>query len=363
MDYIGDISNADFLVLKEFALKSENILEFGVGASTQVIANYNKGAFTTLDTSEHWINLTKKNITYLGIKEDTTFLLYNNFKPIGTYDFVFNDGVDHLRNEFGLKIWEYIKVGGVLAYHDTRRQGDVNNVIQVISKHFNEISDVQFNVNSSNITLIYKKELQPYYDWNIAEQRVMNMPKDYSVPLYYRNTLTQIANRNKCDKGTEYFEKHGYTEEYAKYIPEKGKNILIEIGIWHGDSLKMWNEYNPDLFIHGIDISNNVFNYIKESDRIKIYIGNQSDTSFLQMVIHKINGSPDFIIDDGSHNKEDILNSFKYLYPHLKNGGIYFIEDLHVLSSQIDNIIKIVNESSPTDIKLLCNNKLLMIKK
>ncbi len=35
------------------------------------------------------------------------------------------------------------------------------------------------------------------------------------------------------------------------------------------------------------------------------------------------------IIDDGSHISEHIITSFKTLFPHLKKGGLYFVEDLH----------------------------------
>ena len=56
--------------------------------------------------------------------------------------------------------------------------------------------------------------------------------------------LTDIANKCKTDKGTEYFEAHGYTEIYNDYISDTDNINLLEIGIWHGDSVRMWNEYN-----------------------------------------------------------------------------------------------------------------------
>jgi len=41
--------------------------------------------------------------------------------------------------------------------------------------------------------------------------------------------LTDIANYHTVDKGTEYYEKHGYTELYSNYIPETGKFLLLVI--------------------------------------------------------------------------------------------------------------------------------------
>lgn len=38
-------------------------------------------------------------------------------------------------------------------------------------------------------------------------------------------------------------------------------------------------------------------------------------------------GELDIIIDDGSHINEHIIESFKILFPKLKDGGIYAVED------------------------------------
>ena len=51
----------------------------------------------------------------------------------------------------------------------------------------------------------------------------------------------------------------------------------------------------------------------------------------LQLFINQYNldNKFDVIIDDGSHESEHILTSLKTLFPRLKTGGYYFIEDLH----------------------------------
>jgi len=38
-------------------------------------------------------------------------------------------------------------------------------------------------------------------------------------------------------------------------------------------------------------------------------------------------GEIDLIIDDGSHLNEHVITTFELLFPKLKNGGIYVIED------------------------------------
>jgi len=179
-------------------------------------------------------------------------------------------------------------------------------------------------------------------------------------------TLTRIANKHKTDKGTVAYEAHGYTEEYYKYIPETGDYTLIEIGVWHGDSMRMWEDYNPDLNLFGLEIDPNVTRYLKPDDGFNLFVGDAADPAFIQKVlvfIHKL----DFVIDDGSHKFEDILASFKLLYPSLKEGGYYFIEDLHAPQARKDELfvelLKICNENASLPWKFRCNDKLLIIQK
>lgn len=175
--YIGDISKADAEVLARYAAKSNNILEFGVGASTQVISAYKPlgAGFESLDTDGLWIEKTRENLELLELKEPL-FTVYNDFKPqtqhpYPEYDFVFNDGADNLRFPFAIAIWPYVKVGGYLAFHDTRRGGDARNLVEVIAHHHNEIRHVRINNRGSNISIITKKEHEPYTNWQEDEKR------------------------------------------------------------------------------------------------------------------------------------------------------------------------------------------------
>jgi cephalosporin hydroxylase len=177
-------------------------------------------------------------------------------------------------------------------------------------------------------------------------------------------TLTEIANKYTCDKGTEHYEKHGYTEEYQKIIPSSGEVNLLEIGVWHGDSLKMWREYNPEMKIDAIDIDMDVFKYVKSEGNLKIHIGDQSDWKFLRDVVD--GKTYDFIIDDGSHVGQHITASFKMLWQHLKSGGYYFIEDLHAGHANRQETIKVITEflaGQSYFMTLLLDAKLLIIEK
>ena len=173
-------------------------------------------------------------------------------------------------------------------------------------------------------------------------------------------TLTEIANKHNCDKGTVAYEAHGYTEIYQNYIPAGKSFNLLEIGIWHGDSLRMWKEYNPEIRVTGIDIDRSVFNYIKPEEGFTIHIGNQSDYIFLQSIVdHTLFEA---IIDDGSHVHNDILSSFMFLYPHLDKHGYYFIEDLHASTVNRNLLIRQLKMYKMKKMELI-NDKLLIIQK
>jgi hypothetical protein len=138
------------------------------------------------------------------------------------------------------------------------------------------------------------------------------------------NILDVIAKKYKTDKSSE---SHNYTKFYDLHFNDiREKNLkVLEIGIQNGFSLKMWKEYFFNSKIFGIDLTD--LKHLEE-DRIKIFVGNQSDKNFLTNINNECEGF-DIIIDDGSHKSLDIKNSFYHLFPLLNPGGIYVVEDLH----------------------------------
>lgn len=122
---------------------------------------------------------------------------------------------------------------------------------------------------------------------------------------------------------------HGYVKIYSKYLSKlkKKKLKILEIGVADGKSILSWGDFFKKSLIIGIDIKK--INLKKKSNKnnIHIYQGSQSDPNFLNKLIKKYKKF-DIIIDDGSHIPEDVKYSFKFLFPALKKGGLYFVEDL-----------------------------------
>jgi cephalosporin hydroxylase len=107
---------------------------------------------------------------------------------------------------------------------------------------------------------------------------------------------------------------------------------VLEIGIYNGDSLKLWNNYFRQASIFGIDIEPKS-QY--DTDIIKTFVADQANRSQLQSFIDTHGGDFDIIIDDGGHYMEQQQISFGFLFPFVKPGGYYVIEDVHTSLSNI----------------------------
>ena len=120
---------------------------------------------------------------------------------------------------------------------------------------------------------------------------------------------------------------HHYTELYERlFLDWKNEPITIfEIGIAKGGSLKMWQAYFPQARIFAVDIEPK-----REFDtqRVKTFIGDQAKRDQLKPAIEAA-GRPHILIDDGGHTMEQQQVSLGYLFPHVRPGGYYVIEDVH----------------------------------
>jgi demethylmacrocin O-methyltransferase len=148
------------------------------------------------------------------------------------------------------------------------------------------------------------------------------------IAFFYQFNLNKLAQIHRTDK----YGRHFYTPHYHHFFRKfKFKKInVLEIGVGGyddpirgGNSLRMWKSYFPFAKIYSLDI----FEKQKlQEKRIKIYLGSQVDERVIDKICNDV-GSFDLIIDDGSHINEHVIKSFEYLFPKLKKGGYYVIED------------------------------------
>ena len=125
---------------------------------------------------------------------------------------------------------------------------------------------------------------------------------------------------------------HNYIPLYERFfLPiRKTTRSLLEIGIGGydnpnhgGESLRIWKYYFPNAQIFGLDVYEKK---LPKDDRIHMFQGSQTNAEILDS-IHQKAGDFDIIIDDGSHRSPHVIKTFELLFPMLKAGGRYVIED------------------------------------
>lgn len=148
---------------------------------------------------------------------------------------------------------------------------------------------------------------------------------------HWIDEFQKIARTHNTDKTTA----HRYQNIYGTFLgPIKDENLhLLEIGLGctmgygPGKSIPVWREFIPKVHLSILEYDRNCSE--KFRDKVEqLFIGDQSDFNLLKEVA---NGGPyDVIIDDGGHQAKQQINSLIGLWPALKSGGVYVIEDLYL---------------------------------
>ena len=159
--------------------------------------------------------------------------------------------------------------------------------------------------------------------------------------------MFEVAGRTHTDKGlcgpSHRWSGNNYVDIYQAYLGHLRLQPIriLEIGLgvrgdrWnaqvaHGDneggaSIKLWSDFFPNAQIVGIDINEASF---LNTDRITTYVLDQGDREALTG--WAASQPPfDVIVDDGSHRGDHQQISLEALFPAVRPGGIYFIEDLN----------------------------------
>ena len=127
------------------------------------------------------------------------------------------------------------------------------------------------------------------------------------------------------------------SDKWASYLDHYDKKLssyqklpikLFEIGIMNGGSLEILSKYfvNAKLILGcDIDLKCKDLNYDKSN--IKVVVGDVNDNSIKDEIVK--HSKFDIILDDGSHNSDDVVKTFCNYFKHLNEGGLFIIEDLH----------------------------------
>lgn len=135
----------------------------------------------------------------------------------------------------------------------------------------------------------------------------------------------------------------GYTPHYFDWLNEHRHKVkrVLEIGICGhrdipnnviGASLWVWHDFFPNAQIYGID---NDARWMVNTDRIHSYCADAYDATQLENALQHMSGGGyapdhdfDFIVDDAVHDPIPQLSLLDHLFPWVKPGGVYSMEDV-----------------------------------
>jgi hypothetical protein len=160
-------------------------------------------------------------------------------------------------------------------------------------------------------------------------------------------SLEEIVDNSRTDKNTV----HSYLPLYQKLLlnkKETAKNVL-EVGIYLGGSIKLWNDFFPNATVYGLDIMNinSVWEGIQNNEKIVLYTSTDAynDDFFITNFLNK-NIRCDFMLDDGPHTLESMKQFIKLYSQIMTDNGILIIEDvqswdwLNILINEVPKHLK-----------------------
>ena len=147
------------------------------------------------------------------------------------------------------------------------------------------------------------------------------------------SSLSEIFDKYETDKNSSF---HNYGRQYESvFRAYRQKPVsILELGVYRGGSLPIWREAFPQaVHIVGIDIDESCKQYEDTPNHIWVEIGDAADSEFVKRV-HETYGPFDIILDDASHTNRDVILSFETLFPLLRDGGVYVVEDTITYKSE-----------------------------
>lgn len=118
----------------------------------------------------------------------------------------------------------------------------------------------------------------------------------------------------------------GYVPAYEAIARELGPAARVcEIGVYLGGSLQLWQRLFPKGLVVGVDHDGDAH----WPDGTVRVVADQTDIA-LPLVLSRISGVYDLIIDDASHDGAKSRQTFELLWPLVTPGGYYVLEDWQV---------------------------------
>lgn len=143
-------------------------------------------------------------------------------------------------------------------------------------------------------------------------------------------SLDDLGIKHDSDKSSKV---HGYLDKYEELfgVDRLRRFTLLEIGGTSPSSAKVWSEYFPNaqIFVMGTHVHPEV--HVLRNVEV-VSMDNYSTGSFSAAINDVI---PDVVIDDGTHKWSHQKNAIAAIFPRIREGGLYIVEDSHTVFGEI----------------------------
>ncbi len=242
------------------------------------------------------------------------FFTYLTEEEISISGFIVSDGQKKINEHLGYPVGEM----GEFSY-----VADTGIIVAVSEKYHKEIAELIMANGVKREDVFYQKIYYPLSDNKITLQDAyVGVEKDGHYFSRF-NSLDAIGTETGTDKCSL---QHDYLRKYELFLQHfKDEPImLMELGVFHGESLKMWENYFQLAQIVGVDINHECKKYA--SERTEILTDDLSKLDNLNKIGAQY--QPDIIVEDASHLWSHQIKAFVALFPYLQHGGIYIMEDI-----------------------------------
>jgi hypothetical protein len=113
-----------------------------------------------------------------------------------------------------------------------------------------------------------------------------------------------------------------FTDRFKPYDARRDVRLVMEVGVADGSCLLAWREVFPNALIVGMDIHHSDK---ANGERIEFRFGDQRVQRDCENAA--AGRQFDMIVEDATHHLLDTLVTLLYLWPFVKPGGLYVVEE------------------------------------
>jgi predicted O-methyltransferase YrrM len=128
-------------------------------------------------------------------------------------------------------------------------------------------------------------------------------------------------------------DRNNYAAAYADLLKNRTPNVIMELGVFRGESMALWCELFPDATVVGVDLDltryHEHYSVLKErgafarNEPVLVeWDAFSDDASVLEPF-----GPVDLFVDDGPHTDAAIRNVARLVKPLMAPGSAYVVED------------------------------------